>query len=224
MSDDWYRRTSWSPTDEEEFFARLKRSRGQFHKAQYLRIQALYLQSEFPKEALKLLEMIIEEYPEPFELSSTYLQKAQCLVAMNQKQKAIPWFRKVLESEDENTGVQTDGYLDYSTFIVTEELTELYPEAKSILTKHVDRLMFPVDRYRWNMAMAIIEWSASNRPEASKFASLAIEASSEEKSGFRYHPNIGLVKKQDKRIQKLLNRISKAQPVASEDSAARGIL
>jgi tetratricopeptide (TPR) repeat protein len=212
MSDDWYRRTTWTQTDEDEFFARLNRSRGQFHKAQYLRIQAHYLQKEFPEEALKLLELIIEEYPEPFELSSTYLQKAQCLVAINQKLESLLWFRKVLESEEKNKGVQTTGYLDYPTFIVSEEMEDLYPEAKSILTKYVDRLMFPVDRYRWNMAMAIIEWNENNRSEASKFAALAIEASSEEKSGFRYHPNIGLVKSQDKRIQKLLNKISKAQP------------
>jgi hypothetical protein len=41
---EWFRRTTWTPEDEASFRARLKRSRGSFHKAQYLRIQAEHLQ------------------------------------------------------------------------------------------------------------------------------------------------------------------------------------
>lgn len=207
--DDWFRRTTWDSDDQEAFFARLKRSRGQFHKAQYLRIQAYYLQKNYPDEALKLLEMIREEFPEPFELASTYLQTAQCLVALGKKEESIQWFRKVLIQEEEHKGVQTTGYLDFPTFIVTDERKELYSEAKKILLQHVGRLTFPVDKYRWNMAMALIEWEDGNLTKASDHASEAIKASKLEHSGFRYHPNVGLVKKQDKRIRKSLNKISK---------------
>ena len=42
-SGDWYRNNDWNDTIETEFEARLKRSRGAFNKAQYLRIQASYL-------------------------------------------------------------------------------------------------------------------------------------------------------------------------------------
>ena len=133
--DDWYRRTTWDSEGREAFFARLKRSRGQFHKAQYLRVQAIYLQDEYPNDALELLSMIREEFPEPFELASTYLQTAQCLVSIGKKIESVEWFRKVLDQEENHKGVQTQGYLDFPTFIVTEERKDLYPEAKEILLK-----------------------------------------------------------------------------------------
>jgi len=207
--DDWYRRTTWGSDDQEAFFARLKRSRGQFHKAQYLRIQASYLQEEYPEDALELLRMIREEFPEPFELSSTYLQTAQCLVALGKKNESIEWFRKVLDQEESHKGVQTQGYLDYPTFIVTEERKDLYIEAKEILLKYVERLMFPVDEYRWNMSMALIEWEEQKKSKAADYAKAALLASQKEESGFRYHPKVGLVKKQDKRIKALLEKIQK---------------
>ena len=42
-TDDWYRNTSWNNHIEADFEGRLKRSRGAYNKAQYLRIQAGYL-------------------------------------------------------------------------------------------------------------------------------------------------------------------------------------
>ena len=207
--DDWFRRTTWSQVDETEFFARLKRSRGQFHKAQYLRIQATYLDDKYPETALRLLDMVIEEYPEPFELAQTYLQKAHCLITLGRSDEATPWFRKVLEQEGANSSAQTQGYLDFPTFIVANERRDLYPEADQILRTHAERLMFPVDHYRWNSALAIISEHDGDLGSASAFASRALEAAGQEHSGFRYHPKVGLVKKQDKRIQKQLVKLTK---------------
>jgi len=42
-TEEWFRNTTWNKDIDAEFEARLKRSRGSFHKAQYLRIQAGYL-------------------------------------------------------------------------------------------------------------------------------------------------------------------------------------
>lgn len=206
--DDWFRRDTWDEIDQEEFFARLKRSRGQFHKAQYLRIQALYIQKECPEDALKLLEMVREEYPEPGQLSSTFLQTAECLVSLGRKEEAIEWYRKVLENEKVYKGVLTSAYLDFPVFIVTEELKDLFPEAQRILVDHVARLTFPVDRYLWNMTMALIDAENGELDEASKHARAAIEASQQEHSGFRYHPKVGLVKEQDERIQCRLEQLA----------------
>ncbi len=197
--DDWYRRTSWNSEAQETFFERFKRSRSHFHKAQYLRIQAHYLQEKYPGDALKLLDKIREEFPEPSELASTYLQTAQCLIVLGKKEEAISWFRKVLEHEENHKGIQTHGYLDFPVFIVTEEKKELYREAKEILEK-----------YQWNMVMALIKIEEGDQSSASGHAREAIKASKENHSGFRYHPTVGLAKKQDERIQKLLTEIAKA--------------
>ncbi|MFC0019522.1 tetratricopeptide repeat protein [Roseibacillus persicicus] len=221
-SDDWFRRKTWSEEDEAEFFTRLKRSRGQFHKAQYLRIQATYLEDEYPEIALRLIAMVIEEYPEPFELPQAFLQKAHCLIALGRTEDAILSFRKVFEHEEANSSSNTQGYLDFSTFVVVRERRELYAEVKQILHKHSDRLMFPVDHYRWNSALAIISEDDGDLAGAGAFAARALDAAKQENSGFRYHPKVGLVKKQDKRIRRQLLKLAKAEQFAAHKSDPRG--
>src|ERR1700722_5779262 len=61
--EDWYRRTTWSNDDREQFFARLERSREAFHKSQYLRIQAYCLQlAGLYEDALQLLNLLVERF------------------------------------------------------------------------------------------------------------------------------------------------------------------
>lgn len=66
-SDDWFRNKTWDNEIEVDFEARLKRSRGAFNKAQYLRIQASYLLSctdkYLQKVGIKLMERLISDYP-----------------------------------------------------------------------------------------------------------------------------------------------------------------
>jgi hypothetical protein len=69
--------------------------------------------------------------------------------------------------------------------------------------------MFPVDHYRWNSALAIISENDGNLVSACEFASRALEAAGQGHSGFRYHPKVGLVQKQDERIQRQLVELTK---------------
>ena len=72
-SDDWYRRTTWTDTDRSEFHARLKRSSGDFHKAQYLRIQAHYLaNANLTQGAVELLDQLIADFPDPSAIRGMY--------------------------------------------------------------------------------------------------------------------------------------------------------
>jgi hypothetical protein len=78
---EWYRRQSWTETDEAAFFARLSRSRGAFNKIQYLRIQAHFFQeAELPNQALRLLELAEADYPNELgQMTGVLEQKAACL-------------------------------------------------------------------------------------------------------------------------------------------------
>src|SRR4029078_9829555 len=66
-AEDWYRNTKWDKTIEEAFEARLKRSRDNSNKAQYLRIQASYLLDNPDKNLqlvwLRLIERLIKDFP-----------------------------------------------------------------------------------------------------------------------------------------------------------------
>ncbi len=210
MGDDWYRRTVWDKSEEESFFARLKRARGQYNKAQYLRIQASYIEKKYPEESLKLLDILIKELPEPLELAQAFLQKAHCLISVSRFDEAVPWFRKVLKQESTYPKSLTQGYLDFPTYVVAHNLKDLFQEVRRILLANKSRLMFPLDYYLYHTALAIIEWENGNSDDAKKHALYALEAASENQSGFRYHPQVGLVENQDKRIQSKLKEISEA--------------
>ena len=67
---DWFRRTAWSDADREDFNARLKRSRGEGNKAQYLRIQAVYLaEAGHHHNAIELLDRLFAEFPQKGQLA-----------------------------------------------------------------------------------------------------------------------------------------------------------
>jgi len=63
---DWYRRKTWTQTDEDEYYAKLGRAR-EHGRAQYLRIQAFELIETKDKKLLtvaeRLLNQILRDYP-----------------------------------------------------------------------------------------------------------------------------------------------------------------
>ena len=83
MSDDWFRRHTWTDSDRAEFYARLERSRTAFHKAQYARIQAYELHqaggARYAREALDLLDTIVESWMGDAQRASVHHQRAECL-------------------------------------------------------------------------------------------------------------------------------------------------
>ena len=210
--EDWYRKTTWSNSDKEVFFVSLERSRTSFHKAQYLRIQATYLQSigtqEMALHSLELLNLILKEYPEKSELSATYLQKAECLITLGKVESAIDEMRNALQSEREYPNTKTNVWLEFGWTAIIYQLSYLYDETVEILDEFNSDLMFPIDKYRWNAIQAIIENEKANKIAAKKFALSALEASSLSNSGFRYHQKVGLVQNMNEKTHSKLIEIA----------------
>lgn len=98
--EDWYRRTTWTAEDQRDFFDRLKRARGTYNKAQYLRIQALYLQqSGFYADAVHLLNLLQTDYPDESQLAAALLQKAECLCAIGDRPGAFDAYADALAAQ-----------------------------------------------------------------------------------------------------------------------------
>ena len=53
--------------------------------------------------------------------------------------------------------------------------------------------MFPIDRFRAHGARALLVHHFDRKDEARAEAELAMAAAQETESGFRHHPNLGLV-------------------------------
>jgi tetratricopeptide (TPR) repeat protein len=188
--DDWYRRTTWTAEDREEFFARLKRSRTTYNKTQYLTVQAWHLQSDASppnyEAALELLDTLLTEFPDPSQLGSAYLQKAQCLEALGRIEQAADAFRDAVKAEGVHTGMRTTAPLDFAMFVVKHELRHLYNEVLENIGDLRDPeplFLFPIAQYQALAAMAIIGSESGKKRQASEYAGKAIEAWNNHEAG-----------------------------------------
>lgn len=199
MANEWFRKASWSEADQADFYARLKRSRSAGRKAQYLRIQAYHLEEtgapELIVSALTHLERMISEFPEASELACAYTQKASCLRALGQTDKAVACYRRALDTERKNPSRRTRARLEFGRLVCESKLVELYDEALAVLDElRPAGLLFPVDVYEYFGIRALVVAHRGDVPKARQFAEKALEAAAESESGFRYHPTLGLVR------------------------------
>ena len=195
---DWYRLTTWSEKDQKAFFARLDRSRENRHKAQYLRIQAVYLEEvgneDMIKASLSLLDLLFDKYPEPAEFAQAHLQKAHCLFKLGKIDECIDHLHKSLQAEREYPHSKTMAWLDFGWIIVEKKKSNLFDEAIAVLEEFKKPLLFPMEIYKLNAILALIAEECGEFVRAREYARTAIEASSRKDSGLRYHRDAGLVK------------------------------
>jgi tetratricopeptide (TPR) repeat protein len=144
---DWYRRKTWNKTDEEEFFAKLGRSRTD-GRAQYLKIQAIELIYTKDKELLKvaetLLNKILTDYPDDnLNRGSVLHALGDIYKERGDYTKAIHYYKQALDFEIIFPNVITQAYLDYAELIVKTQDTSKYSELENILLERQPGLIFP---------------------------------------------------------------------------------
>lgn len=209
--DDWYRHSTWSPADQQDFFARLSRSRTAANKAQYVRIQASYLADAGNHlAAIELLDLLFRDFPERHELAQSHQQKALSLIELNEQTSAIAEFRASLQCQRDYPNVGTTSWLQFPMLIVRRQLVELYDEALSVLDEFRSdtRLAFPLDRYRFAAVRALIAQSRNDIETAREFAKVAIQCAATEHSGYRYHSKVGLVGSVDGKVHDRLRALA----------------
>ena len=193
----------WSEEIESKFFAKLKRAR---RKEQYLRIQACTIARSAPDVALSLLDQYFE-LCDDFDHAQAYCDMGAAYIAKGEIENAINAYCRALERESAFPNLKTDAYILYPLLIVENKLTNLYQSANEVLDEHQERLMFPVDHFRWHAAKAIISAENGNDEQAANHASHAFDAAQIKKSGFRFHQKLGLVGKEYKGVVNELRSI-----------------
>ena len=197
MSKDWFRRKTWTETDQQEFYARLNRSRGQSNKAQYLRIQAVELVEVGTEQAMHaamgLLELLFAKYPEPGEISGACLCMGECCEALGRLDDAVSWYRKALEQQRVFPNLQTNAQLYFAMLVAEERKRDKYEEAISFLGEWGSLDAFPVMVFQECCARALIHFDREEKTEAREWARRALEAADKTHSGYRNHPGLGLV-------------------------------
>ena len=189
MTVDWFRNTTWSESIERAFEEKLRHAR---RKESYLRIQAGMLAPRYPEVALKLLDRYFQ-LPDDFDHAAAHVGRATAFLTMDRVNDAIASYEAALAREATFPKLQTQAYLDLPYLIATRTIREQYNRALQLLQAYQTRLMFPVDRFRWHAARALIAADLKESEIARRHAKQAIEAAGHDHSGFRYHPSVGLV-------------------------------
>jgi hypothetical protein len=212
---EWFRRTSWTPTDATEFMARLKRSRTAFHKAQYLRIQALHLQEGDPplhEAALGLLDMLLRDYPDRSQIGAAHEHRARSLAALGRGVDALDELRLAMQAERAHPGIQGHAYLEFAELVLTLRREDLFSEALSLLGAQRSAELFPFVRYRKSAAAAFLCEELGLDGESRAHATEALAAAAKTASPFRHHQSLGLVTATDADVQGHLWRLAGGPP------------
>ena len=187
MGADWFRNTTWNEAVERSFNEKLYRAK---RKEQYLRIQACMLAQSHPDVALQLLDRYFA-LKDDFDHAQAYVDRATALLALGRVNEAIESYNAALAREAEFPNMQTTAYLDLPYLIAARGIREKYDDAIQALEKYKARLAspiaFPVDRFRWHAAYALIT-AENDAASATVHAQSALEAAALDHSGFRYHP------------------------------------
>lgn len=211
-TEEWCRNTNWDSDIESAFEVRLKRSRGAYNKAQYLRIQATYLLESSDMNTqlvgVKLMERLIRDYPTEksttifgHEILGDYYFKA------GHYDKAQLHYRLVTEHYiTKNTRSGTSGIADLklAETILTANWTEKFEEAYNICKNYpLHKLIFNREKFYYTALMAQICERLNKKEEAKEFALAAIEISKITESQFTRHKTVGLVNATDKQLETL---------------------
>ncbi len=77
--------------------------------------------------------------------------------------------------------------------VATQTLEPYFQEVLQVLTENKSQPLFPVEKFKWHAAHALIMAAQGDRETAKDQAIRALDVAKANHSGFRYHPTVGLV-------------------------------
>ncbi len=205
---EWYRKKSWSITDEKDFFERLGGAR-KSSRPQYLKIQAIELLTTDQPRLLDVAESLLLKYLKEFPDESFH--RSSVLHALgdieNRRQnslKALNYFDLALSAEREFPQVKTQAYLDYSEIVIKTKNVDLFGRVKELLMDRMDGLLFPIEKYKIFSILSVMSQHDGDAAKSKEFAEFADQNATAETSGLRYHKHLGLVEERDSWLDRLV--------------------
>lgn len=216
--DDWYRNTTWDNETSDLFESKLKRSRGAYHKAQYLRIQASYLldSTNFQDVGVRLMERLTQDFPtEDFSTTFGKEQLGDFYFKKGDFEKAKTFYQQVTNQYKLKGRSGTSGVADIKLVATLLELSEKekFEEAYNLLTVDFEKtsgsLTLNDDRFFFARVIAELCDKLGKRDEAKQYAVKALEISKIIKPQFARHKTVGLVRTDKETLARLTKIIDR---------------
>jgi tetratricopeptide (TPR) repeat protein len=191
--DDWYRKTTWTSDDANDFFAQLASSQTDIHRAQYLKIQSLTLKDAQQYDAaLELVEMAIEKFPNR-EMTQLRKLRAECLWALDRREQSLEAYRSAFQAQREqrnalcNVGLAfAEAFHDVDNGAHRSELLELLREEVA-----QPESFGPFLEFRYALMFTRLLAGLGQMNAAAKWADRALSAQRAEISGLRHYKRVG---------------------------------
>lgn len=192
---EWFRRERWNRSDQMDFFVRLLQARPR-NRAQYLRIQAVHLAAAGERDgALRLLDVLLTEYPEELEIAAAQHLRARCLDEDGRLSAAGEAFRASLSAMRTFPSARTDSHLDFALFALRHGRASEYEEALAVLDEFADQMIFPVQKLKYTTARALLLARMGTDPSAVRaLARQVLEEGQSTTSGLAHHPDRSLAR------------------------------
>jgi tetratricopeptide (TPR) repeat protein len=175
---DWYRKTTWTSDDAEEFFTNLDRSGTDIHRAQYLKIQALTLRdAKHFREALELVELAIKRFPHR-ETTQIRKLRADCLCALGHRDDAVEAYRFAFEAQRAQRNIDCHVALAFAEAFHDVDDGVYRPELLELLREEVAQpwSFGPMLEFRYALMFARLFSGLDDVESAAKWADRALLA------------------------------------------------
>ena len=150
---------------------------------------------------------MLTEYPDnSFEKGSALHTLGDIYKLEGNYQLAMDFYKQALDFETIYPNVITQAYLDYSELVIKTGKENLFDELEKLLSDRYSELTFPIEKYKVNSILSIINANKDRQEQAQKYADLAEQFATAETSGFRYHKYLGIVKERDTWLDKLVRK------------------
>src|SRR5688572_9537130 len=118
----WYTRSTWTAEDAKDFWARIARKRHPEMRAQLMRIQAAHLENAGHLDsAVAMLEKVLAEYPENFDVAQVHHQLATCRERQGRLVDSIHHLRAALAVQNTKPNFKTGAWLTFGRIVAEHQ-------------------------------------------------------------------------------------------------------
>ncbi|HEX2605784.1 MAG TPA: hypothetical protein VHK91_00330 [Flavisolibacter sp.] len=202
---EWYLRDDWDPDVEKEFEEKLKRSRGNYNKAQYLRIKGSRLiksnDLNIQIVGCELLKRVAKDYPNEYSnVMFAFEQLGDYYFGNKDYTNAEEYYRKSITFYKDHGRSGSSGFGDIKLVetLVEGKKVESFQEGYTLLTKEFKEtdgsLILNDEIFRYYTVLAKICKFLNKYEEAKSYAELALQKTIIGTPQLDKYPNLGLVK------------------------------